>query len=115
MNNNPGVGLQMTSRRSIIHVNKMDETPGPQSYDVEFKLTDREKRQNELLSRRYVNWKKESSGAALGGGITSGTNYNINNNGNNNDHINNHDHKSTERKKLAQLVLELDTSKKDYK
>lgn len=60
---NPGVGLQMTSRRTFYDerslVNNM--TPGPQSYDVQFKLSDREKRQNELLSRRYVNWKRDSS------------------------------------------------------
>jgi hypothetical protein len=64
MNYNPGVGLQMTSRRTFHEYdnNSNNSTPGPQAYDVQFKLTDREKRQNELISRRYANWaKKEKS------------------------------------------------------
>ena len=64
MNYNSGVGLQMTSTRQSIHfrnnnINKTKDTPSPQSYNVEFKLTDREKRQNALISRRYENWKKK--------------------------------------------------------
>ena len=63
MNNNPGVGLRMTSRRTNIHEQSNHyhncNIPGPQSYDIQFKLTDRERRQNELLSRRYDNWKKD--------------------------------------------------------
>lgn len=57
MNYNPGVGLQMTSSRQSIHERKSD-TPSPQSYNVEFKLSDREKRQNKLISQRYDNFKK---------------------------------------------------------
>jgi hypothetical protein len=56
---NPGVGLQMTSPRTFHdeHTLLSNMTPGPQSYDIQFKLSDREKRQNELLSRRYDKWK----------------------------------------------------------
>ena len=62
MNYNSGVGLQMTSTRQSIcyeQCKKNKDTPSPQSYNVEFKLTDREKRQNALISRRYDNWKKK--------------------------------------------------------
>ena len=66
---NPGVGLQMTSPRTFYDertlVNKM--TPGPQTYDVQFKLSDREKRQNDLISRRYENWKRDSSTSGSNG------------------------------------------------
>lgn len=67
--NNPGVGLQMTSPRTFLpgaESNSIKLTPGPQAYDVRFKLTDREKRQNELLSRRYDNWKKDVVNGGFG-------------------------------------------------
>ena len=49
---NPGVGLKMTSTRS--EITRPSLTPCPQSYDVSFKLSEQEKRQNKLLSERYL-------------------------------------------------------------
>ena len=51
MSYNPGVGLQMTSSRQSLYERnfaRVSDTPSPQSYNVEFKLSDREKRQNKL-------------------------------------------------------------------
>ena len=77
--NNPGVGLRMTSRRNTFQEQNSTycmSSPGPQSYDVQFKLTEREKRQNELMSHRYDNWKKDRNNTSamnivIGGGSTS--------------------------------------------
>lgn len=74
--NNPGVGLRMTSRRNTFQQQNSIycmTTPGPQTYDVQFKLTEREKRQNELMSHRYDNWKKVNTHSSplnikIGGG-----------------------------------------------
>ena len=53
---NPGIGLKMTGSR----IQKQNESigPGPHGYNVSFRLTDREKFQNELLSQRYKNWER---------------------------------------------------------
>jgi hypothetical protein len=48
---NPGLGFQMTSPRFKSGIASASNVP---YYDVEFKLSDREKRQNEILSRRYM-------------------------------------------------------------
>ncbi len=58
LKNNPGIGFHMTSSR--IHAPEISQGPSPQCYDVRFKLTEREKFQNELISQRYKNWKSSS-------------------------------------------------------
>ena len=51
---NPGVGLKMTGPR-IVETNANESIgPGPQQYNTSTKLTEREKAQNELLSKRYM-------------------------------------------------------------
>ena len=57
---NPGVGLQMTSQRNGNIINNKNITPGPSQYDIKYKLSNLEKKQNELLSHRYDNWKKKN-------------------------------------------------------
>lgn len=50
---NPGIGLKMTSQRSQITKPSTCMTPCPQTYDISYKLSEQEKRQNKLLSDRY--------------------------------------------------------------
>ncbi len=49
----------MTSSR--IHTPEISSGPSPQCYDVQFKLTEREKFQNDLISQRYKNWESSTS------------------------------------------------------
>jgi len=55
MTNNPGVGLKLTAPR--ISSTSESSGPGPQTYYVPGSLhtTEREKAQNDILSKRYTN------------------------------------------------------------
>lgn len=57
---NTGIGFRMTSSR--IYQEPQSEGPSPQCYDVCVKITPRQKKQNDLIAKRYKDWKccKES-------------------------------------------------------
>ena len=56
---NPGIGLRMTSQRCKLV--RPNSNTCPQSYDVSYKLSAQERRQNKLLSERHHGWKASLS------------------------------------------------------
>jgi len=64
MTRNPGVGLKLTSQRISVYNSVALDTPSPQSYCIRngiLDLTEREKKQNALLSNRYEKKKRAST------------------------------------------------------
>ncbi|KAL7546328.1 hypothetical protein ACHAWF_009655 [Thalassiosira exigua] len=74
---NPGVGLQLTGPRIQEHLSSPSisgPSPGPQSYSINgtMDLTERQKNQNLLLSRRYEGKNFSSPIPPLGAAATQG-------------------------------------------